>query len=65
MLVQLADRLKQSVRRTDKVARVGGDEFVVLITDPGTDVTAFVNRLDETLNDGRFEWKGLKVLGLA
>ncbi len=33
ILVEAASRLKRSVRSTDVVARVGGDEFVVVMTD--------------------------------
>jgi len=33
VLIEIASRLRRSVRSTDVVARVGGDEFVVVMTD--------------------------------
>ena len=33
LLIQVAQRLKKAVRGTDLVGRVGGDEFVILLTD--------------------------------
>jgi diguanylate cyclase (GGDEF)-like protein/PAS domain S-box-containing protein len=35
VLVAIADRLRQLVRRDDLTARIGGDEFVVLLSDLG------------------------------
>ncbi|MBU3621733.1 GGDEF domain-containing protein [Polynucleobacter sp. CS-Odin-A6] len=32
LLIEIADRIKKSIRDTDTVARFGGDEFVVLLT---------------------------------
>ncbi|MEO6353005.1 MAG: GGDEF domain-containing protein [Burkholderiaceae bacterium] len=34
---EVADRLKRCVRKTDTVARVGGDEFVVILSDLNAD----------------------------
>lgn len=39
LLIQAADRLTASVRETDTVARIGGDEFVALISGLTTDKT--------------------------
>lgn len=33
LLIEVSNRLKTSVRRVDTVARIGGDEFVILITE--------------------------------
>ncbi len=41
MLVEIAERLQASVRETDTVARIGGDEFAVVLSDlPNMEVVA-------------------------
>lgn len=49
LLVQLGERLQRWKRRHDVVARIGGDEFVVLLTDPSS--TAEVEREAQRLVD--------------
>ena len=48
VLVQLAARLDDAVRRQDVVSRSGGDEFVILLRDPG-DFEAIMQRIFEAL----------------
>lgn len=43
-LVQVAARLKESLRRNDIVARIGGDEFVVIAEELGRDQATAVSR---------------------
>ncbi len=42
LLVEVAVRLRESVRESDVVARLGGDEFVVVLTDIAGDTVATV-----------------------
>lgn len=53
MLIEIGQRLRAMTRRADTVARIGGDEFVVLT--PGTmaqaDVTLFSRRLAATVSE--------------
>lgn len=37
LLLEVADRMQKSIRDTDTIARFGGDEFVVLLNDLGSD----------------------------
>ena len=52
VLIEIAKRLKHSVRETDTVARLGGDEFVILFINPEDtkDFHKFIVRLKETLS---------------
>lgn len=40
VLVEVAKRMQQCLRESDTVARIGGDEFTVLLTDVGTEEAA-------------------------
>jgi diguanylate cyclase (GGDEF)-like protein len=53
LLVQVADRLRSTLRPADTLARLGGDEFAVLIED-GEDPSAVGRRLVETLHEPFF-----------
>jgi len=51
-LIDVAKLLKQSFRSSDIVARIGGDEFVVLaINANGADATVLINRLRKKMAD--------------
>ena len=54
VLMTIADVLKSNLRETDAVARMGGDEFVLLLPDTGADhghtaVTKLFERLNESM----------------
>jgi diguanylate cyclase (GGDEF)-like protein/PAS domain S-box-containing protein len=52
VLIETARRLKQAVRNSDTIARIGGDEFVILLenTSDEKDVSAMVEVLTKKLN---------------
>ncbi len=47
LLIQVAERLKQTVRDSDIVARLGGDEFVVLVSgiEPDADAAQIIGQI--------------------
>lgn len=47
MLIEAANRLRGLIRRTDSLARIGGDEFAILLADVGdvVDVESFCRRV--------------------
>jgi diguanylate cyclase (GGDEF)-like protein/putative nucleotidyltransferase with HDIG domain len=47
VLQSVATGLRNSCRATDVVARMGGDEFVLVITDPGDYLPALLDRIHE------------------
>lgn len=53
LLIEIASRLKQVVRQGDTVARQGGDEFILLLTDivKPQDVTAVARKIFQAFSD--------------
>ncbi len=49
VLKEAADRIQAAVRETDTVARIGGDEFLVIVPEDPTDVGHDVFRLSERI----------------
>lgn len=62
-LVQVALRVRQSLRDCDTFARLGGDEFVVLLEDLGTKPDEAADRADRVVKKIRDALSGEFVLG--
>jgi len=62
LLIEVGERLQNQIRQTDTVARVGGDEFIVLT--PGNmrrqEKDAFLKRLEERVSQV-FEYSGARI----
>ena len=63
LLVGVAGRLQTFIRTGDTAARIGGDEFVILLEDlaPGADLPSVTARLQDMLSDP-FEIEGRRVV---
>jgi diguanylate cyclase (GGDEF)-like protein len=53
VLYQIAQRLHDSIREVDLAARVGGDEFVIILTEvkDENDVTQFIAKIKQQIHD--------------
>ena len=62
----MADRLRECTREHDTVARIGGDEFVILqIRIPEDTLSASIDRLQETLGKHNLQSKKPYKLSLS
>lgn len=58
VLVELAKRLNKSLRKTDILARYGGDEFAIILPDTAMKAAeVLIERILSSLRDDFFEWK--------
>ncbi len=63
LLTQVADNFKSIVRQTDSVARIGGDEFIVLLTDIDSETT-LITKIEKLLTEASrpFDFKGHNIV---
>lgn len=63
VLIEIADRMRSAVREGDTVARVGGDEFVLLLNDVDSveEVDAILGRLQDTIKSPLNSVKGTDI----
>lgn len=61
-LKDIAQRFRSLIRSFDVIARYGGDEFIVLISDL-TDTLSLTSRLEEIVKQGQkvFVWEGMNL----
>ncbi len=62
LLTQVADNFKGIVRQTDSVARIGGDEFIVLLTDIDSETT-LITKIEKLLTEASrpFDFDGHNI----
>jgi diguanylate cyclase (GGDEF)-like protein len=65
LLIEVAARLRRSVRAGDTVARLGGDEFAVLAADPAGLLDELTANLNDTLRLGDAEVRLRASIGMA
>ena len=59
VLAAVAGQLRRGTRRSDTMARIGGDEFAILLTDTGRDPAGErLRRLETEINALKVGWKG-------
>ncbi|MGR5206951.1 sensor domain-containing diguanylate cyclase [Vibrio sp. PNB23_22_6] len=63
VLIACAQRVKRTLRRSDIVARVGGDEFLVLVHNPETEenIRALLNKLRKALCSTPVKYDGQQI----
>ncbi len=62
LLIELSTRFRKNVRKTDTVARIGGDEFIVLLTDINNETT-LITKIQRLLQEatGAIQFKGHRI----